>query len=171
MKKLFTAAFLSVALLPLSSGTASAWCWPWKCCGQCYDFSICCKQYNAFTPICFGKLYCDGCCPSPYLNGYGHSPAHGNCLPLLGSACGDTQFLGQLPPPDAIAPPTFHAPMPSPVDGQEPATSGASSNQMPSGTPMIQPTGYQVIYPAGYAIPGYYPTTGMPNYWYGNGGY
>ncbi len=164
MKKLFTAAFLSLMLLPLNSGKASAWNWPWKCCcGHCYDFSICCKQYNAFSPVCFGKLYCDGCCPSPCLNGNGHGPGYGDSLPLFGSsgAAFNSQFLGQLPAPDTVAPPTFNAPMPAPADG--------ASIQMPAGAPTIQSSGYRGIQPTGHAVPVYYPTMNVPGYWYNNG--
>jgi len=169
MKKLFAAAFLSMMLLPLNSGKASAWNWPWKCCcGHCYDFSICCKQYNAFSPVCFGKIFCDGCCPTPYLNGLAHGTAQGNGMPIVGSsgAVFDSQFLGQLPAPDTVAPPTFNAPMPSPADSSKPAP--GASLQMPAGTPTIQSTGYQTVYPTVYAVPAYYPTMNVPGYWYNN---
>lgn len=180
MKKLFTAAFLSLMLLSWDSGKASAWNWPWKCCcGRCYDFSICCKQYNAFTPICFGKMSCNGCCPSP--EAYGAGGGMGNGMPPFGAAYGNgggqfggSQFLGELPPPEAGVPPTFNAPMPSPVDGANPGA-GANSNNlnpMPAGAPAVQPSGYRGLPPSGYAVPVYNPATGTTQmYWYGNRGY
>src|SRR5712692_5771129 len=33
------------------------------CCCNKYCTTICCRPYNAFTPVCFGSIVCDGCCP------------------------------------------------------------------------------------------------------------
>src|SRR5262249_25806429 len=65
MKKLFAAGFLSLAMLGMANAPASAWfncCHPWRCCGKCVQ-TICCRPYNAFTPVCFGTICCTGCCP------------------------------------------------------------------------------------------------------------
>ncbi len=40
-----------------------------------YTTHITCRPYNAFTPICWGNLVCDGCCPSP-------CGVAGGCLPM-----------------------------------------------------------------------------------------
>src|SRR5260370_23962434 len=60
-----------------------------------YVTHITCRPYNAFTPICWGNLVCDGCNPSP-------CGVAGGCLPLtMGMpawACPGGQF-GMPPMP------------------------------------------------------------------------
>jgi hypothetical protein len=63
MKK--TLAFLvsSLAALGLATGQASAWFRDCHSCSSKCCTTICLRQYNAFTPICYGSINCDGCCP------------------------------------------------------------------------------------------------------------
>src|SRR6516165_7581412 len=62
----------SLTALLMLAGNADAWLFN-HCggchgchshCHHCYETHICCRAYNAFTPICWGNLYCDGCCPN-----------------------------------------------------------------------------------------------------------
>ena len=114
MKKLFALGFLSLAAIGLASGPAAAWwpCFPCSC-KSCCTTTICLKQYNAFTPVCWGSLTCDGCCPMnfgccPGMGGYGFGGGgagqcgtNGYCG---GSSYvgGDGYMLGQLPAPATI---------------------------------------------------------------------
>src|SRR5438552_136077 len=55
---------LSLVALLTSVGDASAWgVFGWR--PHCFETHITCRPYNAFTPICWGNLICDGCCPNP----------------------------------------------------------------------------------------------------------
>ena len=58
MKKLIAAAVLSVIAAGVTAGNASAF-WPFCC----HKGTIKVRPYNAFTPACFGTMYCDGCMP------------------------------------------------------------------------------------------------------------
>lgn len=69
-KKSLAIAVLSLATLAV--GTLDAWAWGWK--HHKYTTQITCRPYNAFTPICWGNLVCDGCCPNP-------CGVAGGCLP------------------------------------------------------------------------------------------
>src|SRR2546423_62662 len=63
-----------------------------------YVTHITCRPYNAFTPICWGNLVCDGACPSPcgvmggslpMTFGAPPFPSLGCCnMPCMGPACG-----------------------------------------------------------------------------------
>src|SRR5215212_5242601 len=65
MKRLILSAILGVAALGLSAGTVQAGPCGFfgcrKCCGCGATF--CVRQYNAFSPVCSGTLYCDGINP------------------------------------------------------------------------------------------------------------
>src|SRR4051794_14589629 len=91
---------LSVAGLLLSLTQDAAALWPFNCCGGHHcDMHICCRQYNAFTPVCWGNVHCDGCCPNfgcgmgscmPGMCGMG-GPI-GSALSPFPSGCGDPQM-------------------------------------------------------------------------------
>ena len=132
MKKLTALGLLSVVALGCASSSASAW-WPcFPLCGCCKSkccSTICCRQYNAFTPVCTGSICCDGCCPINMGSG-GCCPSSGNCCVGGGDGC----CLGQLPAPGAIGMPNMgmpmmagapmQGPMPSPMGGQPSAYAG-----------------------------------------------
>ena len=61
MKRFLLAAVLSVGAFALAGGQASAFPLRCKCYNKCCTF--CVKPYNAFSPVCCGTLFCDGCCP------------------------------------------------------------------------------------------------------------
>ena len=76
----------SAAALLMVAGNADAWLCCHHGCGgccrhHCFETHICCRPYNAFTPICWGNLYCDGCCPNP------QGVASGCCIPGSWSGC------------------------------------------------------------------------------------
>ena len=140
MKKLLISAALGLILVASTTPRASAW-GLFRCCHCCAN--ICCKQYNAFTPCCFGTICCNGCCPIAYGNcgpyapgpmgGYGNGYGCGwgdgsSCGPdgCDGGYCGGG-LLGQLP-----------APPPTPYSGGKPPTGGAPA-AAPSGGPNFQP--------------------------------
>ena len=85
----------SLTALLMLAGNADAWLFN-HCggchgchshCHHCYETHICCRAYNAFTPICWGNLYCDGCCPNMGGGGGGCCASMGwsGCAP--GSLC------------------------------------------------------------------------------------
>jgi len=141
-----------------------------------YVTTITCRPYNAFTPIAWGNLVCDGCNPNPcgvasgclpmsmgippwaYQYGMGHGVGPGCCV---GDACG----AGDMP---AIrTQPSFTPPMPMPA-----APGTTMYPPMPQG--VSQANYYpQPMYAPQY-YPGYYPAYNpymqqVPSYWYGQG--
>jgi hypothetical protein len=160
MKKLFAASLLSLTVWALTTPDASAWWGFGHCCGRhCYSYSICCRPYNAFTPVCFGNLYCDGCCMPP--NGMWQS-ACGQGNPWAGCGAGqpcDFECGGQLPAPEVIEkggpPPAFTPPTPTPMSSAQPTA-------LPYG--MVQPAAYGQAYYPNYYNAYYPPMGGMPGY-------
>jgi hypothetical protein len=152
MKKLLIASCLSIATLGLIAGQAPAWCFL-GCHRCCFDYCICCRPYNAFSPVCFGNINCCGCCPVANFGMNG-------CGPM---ACGyptaGEVAMAQLPPTDqSVA---------SAVPFQAPTNLVPGPNTMGYNLPLVTEryTGY---------APAYYPAVQMmqnsmpTGYW--NGG-
>src|SRR5471032_856016 len=67
-----------------------------------YTTQITCRPYNAFTPICWGNLVCDGCCPNPCGVASGQLPmnfgvppfANFGCCGMPGMGCGGMPGMG-----------------------------------------------------------------------------
>ncbi|HEY7312669.1 MAG TPA: hypothetical protein VH643_25110 [Gemmataceae bacterium] len=92
MKKILTAALLTLASSSLLATPSFAGCCfgliPHSC-GCCSKF--CVRQYNAFSPVCCGTVYCDGCCP------FGSGGCGGGCGPCGdGMCCGGLNYFGVL---------------------------------------------------------------------------
>ncbi len=159
-----------------------------------YFTQITVRPYNAFTPICWGNLVCDGCCPSPCgaaagclpmqfgvppfasLGGCGGPPSYLSMGmgPCMGGACGPMMGMASDMPAIPAANPYYPNPggsMPLPDVRTQPA---------PFVPPMPNPVGpnttmYQQM-PApitqanyqqgGYPMyyPGYYHPAYMPGY-------
>src|SRR5437588_6142927 len=115
--KMFVLGVLSIFGWALSSSGASAFFLLPHCFHRNYSVIIC-RPYNAFTPMCYGNVVCDGCCPSPYCGGGGCQPPIQHCLPpIYNSGCCDT---GCLPSgPYAAAGPALM--LPAPPATQSPA--------------------------------------------------
>src|SRR5579885_3642067 len=84
MKKLLPAALLAVVVSGAITSKTFAWgcCFGLiphhGCCGCCgCGAQFCVRQYNAFSPVCCGTIYCDGCCP--FGGGYGPGMYGGPC--------------------------------------------------------------------------------------------
>jgi hypothetical protein len=147
-----------------------------------YVTHITCRPYNAFTPIAWGNLVCDGCNPNPcgvaagclpvtmgvppwaYTYGMGHGVGFG---PGCGDACGAGDMHHHpgttIPvPPVHVQPQPFTAPVPGPNVGMmyPQGVSQAAFNPYMYYPQYYQPQYYQPQY--------YYPTP-MPYYWYGTG--
>jgi hypothetical protein len=111
--RVWVLAALSLAGLALSGTTAFAGlfgcCFRSHCCTQ-----ITCRPYNAFTPICWGNLTCDGCCPS-FGGGCGFGyQACAMPTPVYSSLCGDSgACLPTTTPAPAAAPATIAHPLPN----------------------------------------------------------
>lgn len=156
-----------------------------------YVTHITCRPYNAFTPICWGNLVCDGCNPSPcgVASGclpltMGAPPWAGSCGPMMGGACGPNGCMASDMPVYQPAPmpainnqqqQPFKAPMPNPLPMGPNSTmfpySGVSQANF---NPMPYPNYYQPnYYQPNYYQPTYYnpymnmPYTPAPSYWYG----
>jgi hypothetical protein len=163
MKKLLSAAVLSLLAVGLNTGSASAWTLFHHCCQSCTK--VCITPYNAFSPVCFGTLSCNGCIPmtggcgpglpsSPYapfgdMEGGGESCGGLGCLPAPGS-------LLTAPPSSgsgsgaATPPGNFQAPQPQPLPNN--TTSQMWPNPMQYNS--VQWAGYRQGYnynPAGYS--------------------
>ena len=163
MKKLLPAAILALIVSGVMTSESFAWgcCFGLiphhGCCGCCgCGAQFCVRQYNAFSPVCCGTVYCDGCCPfgPPGCGngGYGCGMGPMGCgLPFsgtLGGCCGpagcaDGACLGSLPTAD-------------PAVGA-PGDSAAPAAPLPTGTTSqlvndrpIQNASYR---PASYTLP------------------
>ena len=148
-----------------------------------YVTQITCRPYNAFTPICWGNLVCDGCCPSPCgvasgclpLN-MGAPPWCGNygmggmpCMmpgygPGMGGACGPDGCCAsdmsmppmQMAPPMQMMPPQHAMPMP---DVRTAPFSAPMPGTSPYNTPMpgTSPFNAPMPSPAGPGAVGHWP--------------
>jgi len=87
MKKLIAIALFSIIGIGISQGQASAW-WEHLCCKHKCCLTICCRQYNAFSPFC-----CDGACGyMPFNPACGQGGCGVGCSYPAGSCC-----PGELP--------------------------------------------------------------------------
>ena len=105
----------SLTALLLLAGNADAWLFnhchscsgvgggfqplhPFRCC-HAFETHICVRPYNAFTPICWGNLYCDGCNPNP------QGVASGCCIPTPWAGCMPGSLCASSPwgPPPGLA--------------------------------------------------------------------
>jgi hypothetical protein len=148
--------------------------------------TICCTQYNAFTPTCFGSISCIGCCPVNCCQGPGWgAPSYGppadcccdaasgfasgccdaGCLPAPGSAPSGYAAAPVVLPqaPAANVGPTVPVANPAPLPAQMPSQA-PNTSAVWGGTPMVYPVNYW----AGY-YPNYYGGYQTPGYWYGGG--
>ena len=147
-----------------------------------YVTHITCRPYNAFTPICWGNLVCDGCCPSPCGVASGQMPMTMGAPPwacgagpCFGSGCGPNGCMAS-DMPLMQGPPMHHAPMPN-INTQPFNAPMPMPLPMGPNTTMYPPTGvaqanyYPMPYYPNYYTPGYYnPYTNYqpaPYYWYG----
>jgi hypothetical protein len=147
MKKTIVALGLGLCGLILCAGDASAWGWFRH--HNRYQSVIICRPYNAFTPVCYGNMICDGCCPPLACNqmamhGYQPWAAPGPwgdpcCMAPGAGGHGVHGVPAALPGPghDVTPPPPLAAP-------------GVT---MAPTYPGIQPAAYQPYYYPGY----YYP--------------
>lgn len=204
-RNILAVGLLSLCCLGLVAGESQAFfgvfnpCNPysiWNCHNR-YVTQITCRPYNAFTPICWGNLVCDGCVPNPCGVAGGCLPMTmgtppfpcngGGCgpMPCMGGGCGSGGCCASDMGPMMAGPPMMSQPMPYP----QPMPSGGSN---PGWAPMPQPIGpnttmmypqnpgvaqaayqqpsYPMPYP-NYYMPPYNPYPGWqqptPSYWYG----
>jgi hypothetical protein len=185
--KLLVLSFLSLAGLAAGATPAQAWLFHHGHGIHRHSTVIICRPYNAFTPVCYGNLVCDGCCPIGL-------PSHGHGDACVGGACGpmfDGPVLGGYDvggiPPSAMHP-SMYVGAPMPVPGQQPINLPPGAQFIPPGAQAFPPppapantqtyappAGYQVA-PANYR--GQYPMVyypmnvgqqqQVPPYWYGN---
>ena len=158
MKKLLPSVVLALAVFAFAAPQSFAGCF-----GLCYNHCGCCgcgakfcvRQYNAFSPVCSGTVFCDGCCP--FGSGGGGGPGYGGgCGPCEGGMCPsggcgvpfsgmpacsaggcDSGCLGSLP---ASEPPAGALPS-NPTATPSPLPSGPTSQAM--NAPIIQNTAYR----------------------------
>jgi hypothetical protein len=153
MKNLLTSALLAVAASAFVAAPSFAGC----CFGLCYKHCGCCgcgaqfcvRQYNAFSPVCCGTVFCDGCCPFGSGGGYGgYGPGYGGCGPCAGGMCPggmcpgglnysgvlgsctpgcDGACLGSLPPAESTSG------VPATVESNPIVSPSALPSQMPPG--------------------------------------
>jgi hypothetical protein len=181
--KFWALGLVSLACLGLAVAEADAFFHHRRGCGlRCHAFTthITCRPYNAFTPICWGNLTCDGCCPNPC------GVASGCGIPGMGGmGCGMGYGMGNWggwSPWDSYAsgypsceggncPGTITTPAPSATPGQPNFTPPPPAiNQTMYGYP--RGYGYYGVQPVGYYsgyYPGYYPYQYPQGYNYGYG--
>jgi hypothetical protein len=145
-----------------------------------YVTQITCRPYNAFTPICWGNLNCDGCCPNPCAIAGGcmpmnfGGPSFGGCgVPCMGDACGasDMPMAGNMPrpmsAPASMPTPGYGYPMPHYGYPMPNIYNQPFTPPMPQTAPQPMPPGpnfgmYNPMY-HGVAQANYYPMY-MPQY-------
>ncbi len=179
MKRLILTAVLGAAAMWLSAPTAQAWgC---KSCGHC-GAEFCVRQYNAFSPVCHGTIYCDGinpicgvpgglnpyCCgcaaPGSWLNA-GVMPPEGPpaatvpaplpSLPGPATPVLPSPTTPTVLPPGAVPqflPPPGAQGLPMPTPGPIPYSMGYPYH-MPWMNPNVMPAGYPYGYPGAYGYP------------------
>ena len=183
-RKILAVGLLSLCTLAMFIGESQAFHGLWHRHNR-YVTQITCRPYNAFTPICWGNLVCDGCCPSP-------CGVAGGCMPInmgvppFASFCGMPYMGGGFAPSMAYAS-DMH--MSAPQQGPMMPMPDVRSQPFMPPAPMPLPQGPNttMMYPqSGVAqanyypmyMPQYYPPTfynpyqnmqPMPYYWY-NGG-
>jgi hypothetical protein len=110
---------------------------------------ICCKQYNAFTPVCFGNVNCIGCCP-PSCGMPGGCNLPGPICSALGPMAGgcDPQMAMGMGMPMG---------MPTGMPMGMPMQPGQLPVSLPGQPPMLMPPGAPM--PNGMPAP---PATNMP---------
>jgi hypothetical protein len=148
MKRLILRAFLGMAALGLSAGVIQAG--PFggcgSGCGKC-GANFCVRQYNAFSPACFGTVHCDGI-----------NPLGGSCIPggYPSQPCSSCAMPWGMPGPaegmHMPMPMPMHQPMPMPM----PPPGGAPM-------PMLPPPGAQPL-PMPQPAPGSAAMMGYPYY-------
>jgi len=189
--RILALAVLSLVGWALSTSNASAFCLLPNCFHKNYSVIIC-RPYNAFTPMCYGNVVCDGCCPSPYCGGGACQPPIQRCLPpIYNTGCCDTSccdngccYNGYLPSAPAYAaagpammmpPPGMQMPGMQPLPSMQPPVPMPNNQEFtpPPPTPAPNPVYNQTsmrwnpqgnyVQPAGY-YPGYYPAYPMNYY-------
>jgi hypothetical protein len=147
-----------------------------------YATTITCRPYNAFTPMCWGNLVCDGCCPS-FGGGGGCQMPCSVGMPSFAGPCFGGACMASDRPAAAPLPPinnNFTPPMPMPVNPgttMYPQQGLSQANFYPQGyypyaqqySPYAQQYSpyaqqYNSYMPTYNPYLGYYPA---PNYWYG----
>jgi hypothetical protein len=127
-------------------------CQAWHCRHKC-AMHITCRPYNAFTPICWGNITCDGCCPSPCGVAGGQVPMMGQLgcgvagygMPYAtGFGAASATDMRPMMPPAQSAP--FVPPVPMPV--------GPNTTMVPPGA--VAQANYPMYAPQ-YYVPQYYP--------------
>ncbi len=200
-RNILAVGLLSLCCLGLAAGESHAFfglfnpCNPysiWNCHNR-YTTQITCRPYNAFTPICWGNLVCDGCCPNPCgvaggclpmtmgtppfpCNGCGCGPMMGGgcCpMPFTGGGCGSEGCCASDMGPMMAMPPVTSRPMPYPQPQQMPPNNPNPGFQGPMPMPVGPNT--TMMYPqnpgvaqAAYQQPYYpmpYPNYSMPTYY------
>lgn len=186
--KILALGLFSLCATMFMAQSAQAW-------GLCHDWchryvtKITCRPYNAFTPICWGNLVCDGCVPNPCGVAGGFMPLNFGVPPwacnactqgaCVGGFCGDSGFASDMPinvTPGAPAPgtPTFQGPQPN-FNPPMPMPTGPNTTMYPMMPMPVSQANYYPMpmphYNPGYAIPmGYNPyMQPMPYYWYPTG--
>ena len=161
-------------------------CSPWHRHNR-YVTQITCRPYNAFTPICWGNLVCDGCCPNPCGVASGQMPMNMGAppwaCPCPGFDCGPPPFAGfpgcdgclasdmpMMAPPPMHGPPMrgpmYGPPMPGPYGPPMPGPMPPDNRQPPfiGPPPMpLPPNPGMTMYPyTGVAQANYYPMYPQP---------
>lgn len=162
MKKLFTAALLALASSSFLATPSFAGCCFglfYKHCGCCgCGANFCVRQYNAFSPVCSGTVFCDGCCPFGS-GGYGPGFA-GGCGPCAGGMCpGVMNYSGVLGCPsggcaDGACLGSLPASEPTVSDTGMPAAPGAAPS---ASNPVVTPSPLPSYIPSS-------PTSQVSNY-------
>ena len=164
-RRILALGLFSLCAVALFTGESHAWFGPlsfWNCHNR-YVTQITCRPYNAFTPICWGNLVCDGCCPNPCAVAGGCMPmnmglppfaAPGCCGPVcggmgMGMGCGPQGCMASDMP--LMQPPPAPSPRPMPDIRTQP-WSPPMPMPMPQGPPnpnmtMYPPTGLTQMMP------------------------
>ncbi|MHB1421632.1 MAG: hypothetical protein ACYC3I_00265 [Gemmataceae bacterium] len=146
MKKLLPSAVLALVVSAGMTAQSFAGCCFGlftNCCGCSAKF--CVRQYNAFSPVCCGTVYCDGCCPFGSGGAGGGCAGGGPCMGALqysgvlapgcgGNGCADGACMGALPAADGA----MGAPMAT-LPEADGAAGAPMATTLPNMNPIVSP--------------------------------
>jgi hypothetical protein len=168
-RKLWFAGILGCTLFGVAAQQSWAFFGCHSCCGcNKYSTYICCRPYNAFTPVCFGAICCQGCCPlqtcAPPSCGYSPCCAPPAFCPGCMAGSGYPPMAGGgWPAPMYAAAPYMASPEPPMIPPPSPPPPGYGYPPPPAhgyGYPPGPGPGYAPPAPA--PAPGYTPPAPTP---------
>jgi hypothetical protein len=172
MKKLLVLGLVSLTVLGGLPQLALAGPFCWRCRCSKYSTYICIRPYNAFSPVCYGNIMADGCCPLMMGGGQFSGCCPGPSTPSCFTACAPSCTMGFdgggcLPAPGNVQQPQAAAPNATPPAQQLPQGPAAGPQFAPPNPAQLNPAAYMWGYNPYLYNYGVMQTSAYQNY-YGN---